>query len=533
MGSIYNVAIYLRFSNKEDGVNSESNSIKSQRLLLKQFIEELNTKYRDDTFILVDIYSDDDYTGTNFNRPDFKRMKADCLSGKINCIIVKDHSRFGRNAAKMTTILEEDLENVRYISKLDDFDSRFDEYDAIFQIMNSVNQMYAEDISRKVHGSIDAKQKKGDFIGSFCCYGYKKCKENKNKLEIDDNVKDVVEMIFNLRLQGMNLQTIARKLNALGIPAPSTYKKMQGLNYNNHNAQMYEGKQLWTFSTLHRILTNETYMGNLVQGRCRQRMRGKQKLKPKSEWIIVKDAVPAIVSAEVFNEVQRLMKEANHIKSSPENKVHIFAGIIKCGECERSMVKAQKRKTEALYYACRRRKAQGKQYCDNDYIRAEILEKIVLDDLNEIIQEIKDLSALIDVNSVDTKKASLQSQIDHLKHDIEKLGNKRRRTYSDYQDGLVSKADYLITKEETERQEEILQKQLENVTDSLNNYNVNTKPNSFIQKLLNTKRIDALDRETVLEMIDSIYIYKDNRIKIVYKFSNEVDILRQTIIDAA
>ena len=533
MGSTYYVGDYCRFSSKEDDSKAESNSIINQRLFNEQFIEELSQKYPEDIFIHVDTYSDDDWTGTNFNRPDFKRLERDCRSGKVNCIVVKDHSRFGRNAAKMTTILQSELEGVRYISKLDNFDSKFDDYDAMFQIKNAVNQMYAEDISNKVHGSIDAKQKKGEFIGSFCCYGYVKCKANKNKLEIDENVRDVVEMIFNMRLQGMNLQTIARKLNELGIPAPSTYKKMQGLNYNNHNSQMYEGTQLWTFSTLHRMLTNETYMGNLVQGRCRQRMRGKQKQKPKSEWVVVKGAVPAIVSPEVFYEVQRLLKEANHIKSSPENDVHIFAGIIKCGECGRSLIKSQKRKNEALYYACRRRKAQGKQYCDNDYIRADVLEKIILDDLNSIIEEVKDINSLIDVDSVDTKKVTLQNQIDRIKQNIAKLGDRRRRTYLDYQDGLVSKQDYLITKEETEKQEESLQNQLKKIQETLNNYSVNSKPNAFIQKLLETQRIDVLDRQTVLEMIETIYIYKDNRIKIIYKFANEVEALKQTLYDVA
>lgn len=529
MSSIYYVADYNRFSSKEDD-SKESNSIQSQREINKAFIEELSKKYPDDTFVHVDSYSDDDFTGTNFNRPDFKRLKSDCEAGKVNCIVVKDHSRFGRNASKMQIILEEDLESVRYISKLDDFDSRFDDYDSMFQIKNVFNQMYAEDISRKIHSSIDNKQKAGKFIGSFCCYGYVKSEEDKHKLVIDENVRYVIEMIFELRLKGMNLQTIARHLNSLNIPAPSEYKKQQGLKYYNHNAEAFEEKQLWTFSTLHRILTNQTYEGNLTQGRVRQKMRKATKVKDKKDWVIVKNACPAIIEPSVFDEVQRLMRESKHIKSNPIK--HPFAGLIKCGECQHSMTKAQKRKNEALYFACRTRKAQGKQYCDNDYIRADILEKIVLDDLNSIIAEIKDLNSLIDTSDIDRCKYNLENQLSTAKTELERVLRKRRKSYNDFQDDIISKSDYLHYREESEQREELLNQQINKLQFQILNYNADCSQNSFINKLLSTKQIDALDRDIIQEMIETIYIYKDNRIKIVYKFVNEVESFKQSILDS-
>jgi len=527
-GNTYYVGDYCRYSSKEDD-SKESNSILSQRDINKNFISELQKKYPDDTFIHVDSYSDDDWTGTNFNRPDFKRLKADCLSGKINCIVVKDHSRFGRNSARMTVILEDDLEDVRYISNLDNFDSRYDDYDSMFQIKTTFNQMYAEDISRKIHSSVDNKQQQGKFIGSFACYGYVKNKIDKNRLEIDENVRYVIEMIFNLRLQGINLQTIARHLNSLNIPAPSVYKKQQGLNYTNYNISRFEGQQLWTFSTIYRILTNETYMGNLTQGRVRQKMRRKAKVKPKNEWVIAKGAVPAIISEETFLEVQRLMKESNHIKAAPNTPTHMFAGIIKCGECDHAFIKAQKTKSETMYYACRTRKAQGKQYCDNDYIRADVLEKIILDDLNSIIQEISDLTALIDTESLDTQKLNLESQLAKLKTDCEKTVRKRRQSYSDYQDELINRQDYLYIKEDLEKREKYLTEQIEQIQNKLSNWSNELKPDSFISKLLDTKHIDKLDRSIIQEMVQTIYVYKDNRIKIIYKFANEVESLKQSL----
>lgn len=530
MSSTYYVADYCRFSSKEDD-KRESNSIINQREINKEYIYQLQKKYPEDTFIHVDSYSDDDWTGTNFNRPDFKRLKADCLSGKINCIVVKDHSRFGRDAARMTVILEDDLEDIRYISNLDNFDSRFDDYDSMFQIKTTFNQMYAEDISRKVHSSIDTKQRQGKFVGSFCPYGYVKNKLDKNKLDIDENVRYVVEMIFNLRLQGINSQTIARRLNELEIPSPSNYKKLQGLNYFNSNAEKFEEETLWTFSTIYRMLTNETYMGNLVQGRKRQKMRKKPKPQDKSKWVVAKGAVPAIVSEETFLEVQRLMKKANHIKGSDTNNqcIHLFAGFIKCGECEHSFVKSLKNKNEKMYYACRTRKAQGKQYCDNSYIREDVLEKIILDDLNNIIQEITDLASLVDTNSIDFQKVSLENQIVNLKTAIEKTIKKRVQLYTDYRDDILSRQDYLYIKQDLDTKEQSFQEQMKHIQDKLNNWNEKKKQNPFISRLLEAKHIDALDRSILQEMIESIYIYKDNRIKITYKFTDEVNTLRDTV----
>lgn len=527
MSNIYYVADYCRFSSREDDTK-ESNSIINQREINKEFIANLQKKFPDDTFIHVDSYSDDDYTGTNFNRPDFKRLKADCLSGKINCIVVKDHSRFGRNSAKMTVILEEDLEDVRYISNLDNFDSRFDDYDSMFQIKTTFNQMYAEDISRKVHSSVDSKQKAGKFIGSFCAYGYVKSKADKNKLEIDTNVSYVVEMIFNLRLQGINLQSIARHLNSLNIPCPTVYKQSQGLNYVCSNAQGFETPQLWTYSTIHRMLTNETYIGNLVQGRVRQKMRKKQKTKPKDEWVIAKGAVPAIISEQTFYEVQRLMKESNHIKAPVNSKEYLLSGFIKCGECKHAMIKAQKN-DETLYYACRTRKAQGKQYCDNDYIRSDVLEKIILDDLNAIIDEVTDLHSLIDEDAVNKQRTILETQLAKLKTDCEKLTRKRRQTYSDYQDDVISRQDFLFFKEDLEKKEHHLNEQISSIQYKLDNFQAETKLSPFIQKLLSAKKIDALDRSIIQEMVESIIVYKDNRIKIIYKFANDLETFRQLL----
>ncbi len=522
--NIYNVGSYSRFSSKEDD-NTESNSIISQKELNQEYIELLNKKYPDDIFILSGEYVDDDYTGTNFNRPAFKQLKQDCLNGTINCIIVKDHSRFGRNAARMQIILEDDLEEIRYISNIDNFDSRFDDYDSMFQIKNTFNQMYAEDISKKVHSKIDYKQRHGKFIGSFCCYGYVKNKEDKNILEVDENVRQNVELIFDLRLKGMNIQAIARYLNEQGIPSPTEYKKMSGSKFYNKNGEKFDGKQLWTFSTIHRLLTNETYIGNLTQGRVRQKMRRKPKVKAKEDWIIAENSVPAIVSKDVFYEVQRVMKEANHIKHH-NGEPHLFAGFIKCGECRRAFVKHQKG-SEAMYFVCGNRRRHGKSECDNEYIRNDVLERIILNDLNSVIKEIQNLNDLIDYKSLNAYKMDLEQQVRKKESDYERLSIKRRRAYNDFQEDFISKSDYLHVKQETEIAEATLSRQIDELKLEIDRQTGELP--MWIKKLLETRTISCLDRSIVVEMIHLIQIYKDNKIKITYKFANEVETLKTLV----
>jgi len=446
---------------------------------------------------------------------------ADCRSGRINCIVVKDHSRFGRNAARMTIILEDDLDGIRYISNLDHFDSLYDDYDCMFQIKTTFNQMYAEDISRKIHSSVDSRQKQGQFIGSFCAYGYVKSRADRHRLEIDEEVKPVVEMIFDLRLQGMNTQAIARHLNSLQIPPPSVYKQMKGLNYVNPFSRQFETTRLWTFSTIYRILTNETYCGNLVQGRKRQKMRKKPKAKPKSQWVVAKNSVPPIISQETFCEVQRLMKEAGHIKALDGGNVRTFAGFIKCGQCGHAFVKAQKKET--LYYVCRTRKAQGKQYCSNVSIREDILEQIILEDLNSILREITDLTPFLESRTADPEKESLKQRLERLRAEADKTALHRRNAYVDYQDELITRTDYLCIKEDLDQKEQQLNKQIEQLADTLESWEKQKEPNLFISGLVETKHIDKLDRAVLQEMVEAVYIYEDNRIKIIYKFNDPFD----------
>lgn len=508
----YYAAGYSRFSSREDDLKG-SNSIANQQKMIQELLKELQLLNPKDTFILIREYSDEDYTGTTFQRPDFQQMLKDCKNGIINCILVKDHSRFARNAAKMQLILEEELSHVRYISKLDHFDSLYDEYDAMFQIKNTFNQMYAEDISKKVHSSIDIKQKNGEFTGSFCCYGYQKSKENKNKLVIDETVRPVVEMIFQLKLQGMNLQAIARHLNDLQIPSPSVYKQLSGLRYRNANIPNPDVKPLWGFSTVRRILTNETYMGNLVQGRVRQKMRKKPIPKEKSEWVIAPNAVPAIISKKTFEDVQKSMPNSAYCHSI-SREPSLFAGILKCGECQKSMTRHQKNK-ECLYFTCSTRRRHGKSYCDTPSIRSDILEELILCDLNKLLSLYQD--QITPANLAPT--ADLPVYPDLIQSTMQQqklLQQQRQRFYLDYHHHLLNKADYLTLKTDLDSKEALLSQKISCLQQ------IQSMKEQTSRSISQTFLVDHFVKLTpalVRTMIDQIFVYKDYSIKIVYKCS--------------
>lgn len=329
--NLFNVAIYIRLS-REDGDKEESDSVGNQRKLLTEYVN------KHDDFILYDVYIDDGFTGTNFNRPDFHRMIADIEDNKVNCVVVKDLSRFGRDYIDTGRYLERIFPelNVRFISVTDNIDSMKQAYDMLLPIKNIFNEQYARDISNKIQATVKSKQKAGEFIGAFTSYGYKKSPANKNKLVIDEYASEVVKRVFTMYAQGIGKQSIAKILNAEGILCPSEYKKLNGENYKNCNR--LEKTSYWTYSTIKVMLQNELYIGNMVQGKKHQRMRSKQRPVEKENWIRVENTHEPIIDRQLWDKVQKLLTK-KHRDIDLETNKNIFAGFIKCGDCGRAMMK--------------------------------------------------------------------------------------------------------------------------------------------------------------------------------------------------
>ena len=294
-------ALYCRLS-REDGDRMESDSIGNQRKLLEEYIEN----HPDLT--ATECYADDGYTGTNFQRPAFQRMLRDVESGRIRCVLVKDLSRFGRDYIETGRYLERWLpeHGVRFIAVTDNIDSARGAYDMMMPLKNLFNTQYARDISQKVKSSLRAKQQRGEFIGAFASYGYCKDPQNHNRLVIDPPAAEVVRRIFTLFENGTGKLRIARQLNEEGIPCPSEYKRLTGEKYrNNHRLA---ATTYWTYATIHRILQNEMYIGNMEQGRDdRLQMHGKARRKERSLWTVVPGTHQPIIEQDQWRRVQTLL----------------------------------------------------------------------------------------------------------------------------------------------------------------------------------------------------------------------------------
>ena len=525
--NLFNVAIYIRLS-REDGDKEESDSVGNQRKLLTEYVA------KKEDFILYDIYVDDGYSGTNFNRPSFQRMIADIEDGKVNCVVVKDLSRFGRDYIDTGRYLERYFPElgVRFISVTDSIDSMKQAYDMLLPIKNIFNEQYARDISKKIQATVKSKQKAGEFIGAFTSYGYKKSPVNKNKLVIDDYAADVVRRIFSLYIQGYGKQRIAKLLNAEGILCPAEYKKVNGENYKNCNR--LESTTYWTYSTINSILHREMYVGNMVQGTKHQRMRSKQKKMPKEDWIIVENTHEPIIDKETWEKAQSLLKKRTRELDLETNK-NIFAGFVKCGDCGRAMTKnmwrrADGSKTYSLY--CGTYKRNGKQYCTPHTLPMAVLEDIVLGDLKAIVDSVDNLKELVQSQSFTASKVKriADTELGKIKAELERVKRLKKSIYEDYREELISKEEFLSYREDYLKKEELYSKQIEALEEKKkDNVTEDVFETPWLKRLLELKDIESLDRDIVVEMISEIRVYENRKIKITYNFGNELEHLFSSV----
>lgn len=456
-------------------------------------------------------------------------MINDIEDGKVNCVIVKDLSRFGRDYIDTGRYLERYFpdRNVRFISITDNIDSFEQAYDMLLPIKNIFNEQYARDISKKIHAAVLTKQRAGEFIGAFASYGYRKSPVDKNKLVIDPYAAGVVRRIFELYLRGCGKNRIAALLNEEKIPCPSEYKSLNGDHYRNSNR--LSGTSYWTYSTINRILQNEMYAGNMVQGRKKQQMRSRARAVGKEGWIIVQGTHEAVIDKDTWEQVQNLLKRRTRSLELNTN-TSIFAGFLRCGDCGRTLVK---KAGKTINYYCGTYVRCGRQYCTPHMISHEILENILLDDLREILCSVENLKELADkekwkqieagqgndgkngetVCTDYNEKVKVLSELDR----IRKL---KKNVYEDYRENLISKNEFTAYRQDYIKKEELLEKQLTCLEEKdKNEKDGNAYEIPWIRHLLNTGEIECLDRDIVTIMLHEIKVYEDGKIKITYNFA--------------
>ena len=312
----YNACIYARLS-RDDGDKLESDSIINQKALIRDFISKHPEIH------VVSEKTDDGYSGVNFDRPAFQEMMEDIRSGKINCVVVKDLSRFGRNYIEAGNYIERvfPFMGVRFIAINDSYDSldRNQSDSLIIPFKNLINDAYCKDISVKIRSQLEIKRKKGQFIGAFAVYGYLKDPEDHNKLIPDTYASEVVRAIYKWKLEGMSQGRIAEKLNLQGVLCPMEYKLSMGIKVQTNFKVRKQA--LWSPRSVTRILTNEIYTGALIQGKTSTPNYKVKKIvaKDEAEWIRVEDAHEAIIDRRTFDDVQRILQK--DIRSAPDEEV--------------------------------------------------------------------------------------------------------------------------------------------------------------------------------------------------------------------
>ncbi len=501
-------ALYIRLS-REDGDREESDSVANQRKLLTEFLN------RKEDLCLGDVYVDDGFTGTNFQRPAFRRMLEAIEEGRIRCVIVKDLSRFGRDYIDTGRYLERYFpeKGVRFISVSDGIDSREKDYDMLLPIKNIFNEQYARDISRKIRATFRTKQKAGEFIGAFPSYGYRKSAADRNRLEIDPYPAAVVRRIFGLYLEGRGKQEIADLLNREGILSPSAYKASRGMRYVNPRCS---GQSSWTCSTINSILHREMYAGNMVQGTRKQKMRGKQTRVDRKDWIIVENTHEPVVDPVTWGKAQRLLEKRKRI-AGPCRRENILAGFLKCGDCGSVMVRNTWEKAggqQASVYYCGGYKRYGKTYCTSHAVPEEVLLQVIGEDLRQTVQAAGNCTEAAEEEAQEARQEN-----GRLQGELDRIRRMKQAVYEDRREGILSEEEFFAYREDYRNREKFC---LERIRELEEKCRDSGEEDRGIPAVLDSGAWIP-DRETLAETVAEITVYADHRIRICYRFSGEYD----------
>ena len=523
---------YLRLS-REDGDKLESDSIRNQRELIKEFLAQHNG------LNFVDEYVDDGYSGTSYDRPAFQRLMEDVKARKINCIIVKDLSRLGRNYIETGRYLERIFPSMglRLIAVNDNYDTLdkdSSDNEIVVPFKNLINDAYCRDISLKIRSHLDVKRKDGQFIGSFAMYGYKKDADNKNHLVIDEDAARTVELIFQYRLNGLSAQRIADKLNELGFQPPYEYKRKKGLNYNSGFKSADKAK--WTKDTVTRLLGSEMYTGTMVQGRTKRINYKVKKSLPiiSEDWIRVENTHTPIIQKSTFELVQEVAALDTRVSPGRED-VYPLCGFIRCGCCGQNMVRRNTTSCgkKYYYYHCSTYKAGGN--CTAHLINCDKVDQIVLEALRkqiELLDKAESMIAYITENKTDRSGLRVVGeQIEKLKSEIDHYGELKAKLYRDMVEGLIDRKEY----EEINGRFDASRSKVEETLHTLEKkeqvlLNNQLKFQPWVENLKRYQNLTELSRSVVISTIDRIVVNDSKNVEVHFKFEDELNEIIQYVL---
>ena len=533
---LYKAALYCRLS-QDDGLVGDSSSIQTQKMMLEKYAN-------DNGIIIVDYYIDDGYSGTNFDRPDFQRMLNDIEDEKVNMVITKDLSRLGRDYIRTGYYIDFYFKDkdVRYIAINDNVDTLYDNND-IAPFKNILNDMYAKDTSRKVKTAVRQRLLKGMFIASHPPYGYKRNPYNKNHLIIDEEVVDVVRLIFDLALSNIGIATIAKELNRRGIPIPSVYKASKGYQcyqtlLDSRRAKFNDKDvETWSTATVGNILRNQMYVGDMVGNKreVKNYRTGKQIVHTKDEYIIIPNTHEPIISREDFEKVQMLV--ANKHRPSKTNHENEFRGLLKCANCGRTMTMYHKvlASGQVIWrYRCMGKTIRHGIDPETNIIKYDDIYNIVFKRLKQLFNSIKNdddsfIYKLMSKHEVGGQEKKLEVEKNKIQRKLDTISKLIKKLYEDYIEGILNIENYQTMVNEYQKEQVELKARLEKIADLINQ---KTNENDNIKKFkeVANKYLDfkVLTAELVNNLIDHIEIgfpkvvdgIQVREINIFYRFIN-------------
>lgn len=505
---VYSVGLYIRLSREDENKTDVSESITNQKSLLLQYVKENNLR-------VYDIYIDDGYSGTTFDRPGFNRLIRDCENKLVNMVITKDMSRLGRDYIKTGYYLEKYFpeHNIRYIAITDNIDTYLNNSNNDIAPFKAImNDYYAKDISKKIKSSLRAKQKEGKWVGSRCPYGYDKDINNKNHLVINEEQAGIVRYIFDLSLNGLTCFKIANKLTLENIKTPAQY---YNFNWKN-NYNMNTGK--WHPKTIKDILTNRLYTGDLVQNR---RSKVNYKIKKvvynkESDYIIVANTHEAIIDKELFNRVQSLIPK--NVGRNEKRENHLLDGLLYCGECNHRISVSPRRKIDnRCYTVCNYYRTYLKQkVCTMHSNNYDILEDKILELLKEYCLKYMDKKSILNrvINTNNDKQNNLK-YIKNLEKEISNINDNLDSIYIDRLNKNISEEQFNRVKIKLETELNIkLDKIKELKKEKTQNNNIDRE--KYIREVLG---LNNISRDIIINLIDRIEIFEDKKINLILKFN--------------
>ena len=496
------VAIYCRLSAEDRDKSSaedDSESIQNQKAMLIKYASK-------NSWTIYDIYSDDDYAGTDRRRPEFNRLIADANNRKFDIVLCKSQSRFTRELELVEKYINGLFQRIgiRFVSLVDSADSTNKGNKKARQINGLVNEWFLEELSENIKSVKTSQRMRGYHIGSFAPYGYKKDPDEKGHLIIDPEAADVVRLIYKLYLEGKGKQVIARILNESGIPNPTEYKRQHGM----HRNKKVNSSTLWSYFTITNILTNEVYIGNMIQGKsgvADYKTREKVTYAP-DQWIVVNGTHKPIIDQYTWDQVQAMVA----IKATPGQKQPegMFARKVRCIHCGSRMHAVKNGNKRA--FKCGRH-AIAHDACVGAYISLPKLERIVAAELHVLSQELLDEEALEEginpLPELEVLKKQIEADIGSLEYEIEANRTAIRSLYMSKVRGGIDEQDYIEQAIQISEEKTFMEKKITELRDQIEQieYTMSTYQN---RKLLVRQYVDTrtLRKEMVSVLVDYILV---------------------------